>query len=94
MTEKDKDAHSLYERNRKRLQRAKAKHILPSPSTSNESSPITPYSCKQTLNKAVLKQLEHYLIHQGNKKELVQALPSELAYNWQMKWRNNNLKEW
>lgn len=55
MTEKDKDAHRLYERNRKRLQRAKAKNVMPSPSTSIASSPTTPYSCKQTLSKAVLK---------------------------------------
>lgn len=55
MTEKDKDAHRLYEQIKKRLQRAKAKHILPSPSTSKASSSITPYSCKQTLSKAVLK---------------------------------------
>lgn len=57
MTVKEKAAQKLYERNRKRLQRAKAKVTnvsnVAASTSSNNSSPASPYSCKQTLSKAV-----------------------------------------
>ncbi|XP_063228207.1 uncharacterized protein LOC134534095 isoform X1 [Bacillus rossius redtenbacheri] len=56
MTVKDKAAQKIYERNRKRLQRAKknAKNAAKA-NSSDMSSSGTPYSCKQTLSKAVWK---------------------------------------
>lgn len=55
MSEKDREERKKCKRNRKRLQRAKQRKNLTSNPPECSTGASTPYSCKQTLPKAVLK---------------------------------------
>lgn len=84
MTNKERAAQKISDRNRKRLQRAKAKaknvSNITTPTHPNNSSPAkTPYSCKQSLSKAVWRTVRSLPNSPRKQKAVVTGLATRVG---------------